>query len=241
MAFAAPRAEARDISDRALRPSPASRRLDVRPFGHAGARPPSGTATFGRNATVPWRSLATPSMGFVASRRSRCSDRYAGLPHRRLPLSEFLAPSAVCSHCHLVTIFHVTSAHRLLDLQSFSRATSRVVSRRPVLSCRFMSHMLLAWPTCRLQSLTPDARPSLWSALCTPTRAAALLVFPLSEVLWNALRRAGALPSHASRQQAVQACRRASQGIWRSILDAAPESRADLHEVFHLVSPEHDA
>lgn len=43
----------------------------------------------------PWSSLATPSMGFVASRRNQRADRYVGLPHRRHPLSEFLAPSAV--------------------------------------------------------------------------------------------------------------------------------------------------
>lgn len=156
----------------------------------------------GETKADPWQSLATPSMGFVASRRSRRSDRCDGLPHRHLPLSEFLAPSAACSHCHLVVIFHTTSAHRLSDLQSFSRTVSRVVSRRPLLSCRLMSHMPFGQRTSRLQSFPPTGRPSLASTLCTSTRAAALLVFPLFEVLWKSLRRAEALPSHAFRRRA---------------------------------------
>jgi hypothetical protein len=50
-----------------------------------------------------------------------CESLRAGLPHRHHPLSGFLTLSAVWSSHTLAALFRAASAHRLSDLQSFSR------------------------------------------------------------------------------------------------------------------------
>lgn len=56
---------------------------------------------------------------------------YVGFPHQRLPLSEFLTLPAVSSHLDRVVLFHTTSTHRILGLQSVSLSASRCTFSAP--------------------------------------------------------------------------------------------------------------
>ena len=52
-------------------------------------------------------------------------DCYVGLPHRHLPLSEFLTLSAVLPHQDLVAFFHATSAYRISSAHRVFLSPSR--------------------------------------------------------------------------------------------------------------------
>lgn len=68
------------------------------------------------------------------------SDRsHAGLPPQHLPFSEFLTLPTVSSHLNFVVVFHTTSTHRILGLQSFPLSASRSTFQRPLLSCCWTS------------------------------------------------------------------------------------------------------
>jgi len=142
---------------------------------------------------LPW--------GSSASRRNQCGDRYVGLPHRRPPLPGFLTPSAALSHQHLVTMFHVTFAHRLFDLQSFSHSTSRTASRRPLLSCLWGADRCLSTSVVSLASELCSGRASDTRCRGITPRDEPLLSWPFpSSRSTGTLRRAEALPSHAFRR-----------------------------------------
>jgi hypothetical protein len=99
---------------------------------------------------------------------------------------------------HLVTMFHVTFAHRLFDLQSFSRAISRPASRRSLLSCLWGFDRRLSVPISALASeLFSDRASDTRCRVFTPVDEP-LLSWPFpSSRSTGTLRRAEALPSHA--------------------------------------------
>jgi hypothetical protein len=122
----------------------------------------------------------------------------AGLPHRRLPLTEFLTLSAVWSSRTLAALFHAASAHRLRDLQSFSHRNQRRRPKAPLLSCHWRHTKAsvrgaatqptdgrtrrIPW----LQSFAPARCPTL-PAVQAPPEAAALLAF-VPETTHNSCR-----------------------------------------------------
>lgn len=178
--------------------------------------------------TVPGRHLPWGSWPFDGQQ----SDwSCAGLPHRRPPLSGFLTLSAACSRFCLVTIFHVTAVHRLLTFRAFSARPALAPLDAGLLSCRSGSYTDLSdrVRSARLQSVHPVGQPTLAEVRRTsPSRCSpglspprGLLVAPVG-LAASPLVLAGE-PAHL-------------RVLDRARLGVAPESRANLHEVCHLLS-----